>query len=442
MSLSEKEKSDILDLVKNSGVSVEEAILNSFFDTDMSFNDIKASVEDYIKSLKQAQEKRNILELEIKKGKKNSYSGYKKKKAGTEKKEKTAEEIKAEQEKSKKEEEAINKLIVEQNKNIKCDNKTIAQHYTRLRRAIELVAKGYFNSGYIHSKAGLGKSYQTTAILNELNVNYVIFAGDISEAYLYRFLYENNGKIIIFRDLVKLITNLRSIDILKAVTETHGKRIVRKANYSKFQDDLPSYFECNSRFLFEFNNLHFNGLKDDIEALFSRGDYVSLVFSLEDLNDIMLQICKDNDEKEITNYLLSNYNFIGMNTLNLRTQNKAFQIYKYAKENNKEWKSELDIFLKSEMTPTRKILYSLIGNKVIKTRELKSLLIKAQIDGISHLRTADRRIQDWLILEELNIVGLDNPTEECIDNYVATHRNFAVCINPTKLSDTNDKNMG
>jgi len=153
---------------------------------------------------------------------------------------------------------------------------------------------------------------------------------------------------------------------------------------------------------------------------------------MENVNkkNIMIQICDNEIQQGITQFVIEHYNYVGLNALNLRTQQKAFKIHEWSEKEGKEWEKELLLFLKSEMSETRRLLYSLIGNRAIKTTELKKILIRSQYDGISHLRTADRRLHDWLVLGELHIVGFGGD-EEAIENYVATHRNFAVCINDT-----------
>jgi hypothetical protein len=212
------------------------------------------------------------------------------------------------------------------------------------------------------------------------------------------------------------------------MSETHGSRIIYKATYNKEDDELPPFFECQSPLIFEFNTIHFNGMREDIEALFSRGDYVNLVMSFEQVKDIMFQIAKTEEEKEITQFLLDNYSYAGLNMLNLRTQQKAFKIAEYSKRQGKDWKTELMLFMKSEITYARKLLYSFMGDRIIKTSDLKKLLVRSGLDGIYYLRTADRRIREWVELGELKIAGLETDNEDEVEAYMNNHRNFAVCL--------------
>jgi hypothetical protein len=335
-------------------------------------------------------------------------------------------------EEKKKQMEELEKLINEANKRIVCD-KDITKHYENLRNSIERLVKGYINCVFVNGRAGTGKSYQVLAKLNEMglepNKDYIEFSGEMSSAYVYRFLYENNGKILIFRDLINLLTNLRSLELLKTATETREPRIVRKGNYSKETEDLPDYFECKSKFIFEFNSLRYDGLKEDIEALLSRGDYIVLNLSFDEIADIMLKIAKEDWQKEVTIFLLQNYKFVGLNALNLRTQQKAFGIYKWCQETGRDWKQEVEKYLASEMSPIRRTLYTYIGDKIVKSSELKKILVLAHIDGVNSMRSADRRIRDWILMNELYIVGFVSYDEEELEDFLNSHRNYYVSLN-------------
>jgi len=339
-------------------------------------------------------------------------------------------------EERKKQLEQLNKLIQETNRKIKCEDKEINQYYENLRNAIERLAKGYVNSVFICGRTSTGKTYQVISKLNEMglepNKDYVEFAGEMSSAFVYRFLYENNGKILIFRDLINLITNLRSVELLKTATETREPRIIRKGNYSKHTEDLPDYFECKSKFIFEFNALRYNGLKEDIEALLSRGDFITVNLSFDDIANIMRKIAKEDWQKEATEFLIKNYKFIGINALNLRTQQKIFGIYKWCKETNRDWKKEVMKFLNSEMSGIRRTLYTYIGDRAIKSSELKKLMVLANIDGVNTLRTADRRLREWILMGELFIVGFVSYDEEELERFLDTHKAYAVSLNPVE----------
>lgn len=190
-----------------------------------------------------------------------------------------------------------------------------------------------------------------------------------------------------------------SINLLKSATETDEVRLLTKSNYSKAQDDLPSRFEFKGKIIFDYNQVEGLALKEDFDALKTRGDFVDVAFCIEDIKRIMTLICNEDWKKEVTAHLIKHYEFNGQNILNLRTQWKAFKTYEYAKEHNIDWKHELQQELKTMISPVRGNLYSLIGNKAVRTSELKKLMLRNNMIGT--MRTADTRINDWILMEEL-----------------------------------------
>jgi len=268
----------------------------------------------------------------------------------------------------------------------------------KLQIAVEKVAKGYSNIAFIKGRGGIGKSFSIQQLLDKNKVEYVQITGDITEAYLYRILYNCSEKIIWFSDVARLLKTLRSIELLKNATEMHGKRMVRKSNYSNQSADLPDSFEFKGRFIFDFNSLEGLRFKEDFEALITRGDFVELSYSLNDISAKMKQIAKSKEEKLVTEFLISNKEQVNI-YFNLRTQQKAFNTYRYCKKTKQNWKEVLMQEIKNNKSETGNLLYSLIGNEWITKRELiKKLLATRQL---SSLRTAERRINEWVELGEL-----------------------------------------
>jgi len=296
------------------------------------------------------------------------------------------------------------------------DIRGLEEFYKPIRRGVKKMCLGYSNLLFVKSRGGVGKSYQIRRALIENHADYVEIAGDVTEAYLYRLIYENNGKILWFKDVVKLLQNLGSMNLLKGATETEVEKVLTKSNYSKDQDDLPDRFLCRAKFIFDYNNLYGTQLAADFEALTSRGDYNDLPFSDDDMKRLMLLIAVEDWQKEVTRFVIENFEATGMVRLNLRTQWKAFQTYKFSKATGLEWEDELSGELK-RMSRTRSMLYTLIGNKAVKTAELKKLLLRQEI--LQTLRSADRKINEWLYLEDIWKVSEEE-------------KNFYVCINPKR----------
>jgi len=290
--------------------------------------------------------------------------------------------------------------VIEWNKNREFDeNVKIDIFYKSIYRMVDKIVMGYSNLAFIKGNAGIGKSQQIEKRLHKHNKGYVSITGEVTEAYLYRLIYENNGKIIYFKDVVQLLTGLKSINLLKSACESTGKRILTKSSYSKQQDDLPDKFVCRCSFIFDYNTITGLSLKEDFEALKNRGDFKQLVISDVEMKAIMREIAKTDIEKEVTEFLIKNFNENGRVKINLRTQYKSFQTYKFAKKMKLDWKTEIIEEMSDDISEVRGLLYSLIGNKAIKTKELKQMLLRKGI--ATGIRNADRKINQWLFTNEL-----------------------------------------
>jgi hypothetical protein len=279
------------------------------------------------------------------------------------------------------------------------------------------MCKGFSNLVFIKGRGAIGKTYQITKTLISNKADFVSVCGQVTEAYLYRLIYENNGKIIYVKEVAKLLSSIGSVNLLKNATETDGERILTKSSYSKDQADLPNTFVCRCKFIFDFNNLFGEQLKDDFEALISRGDYIELAFSDDDIKNVMRMIAKDDVRKsEVLDLIISKYDENGMVKLNLRTLVKSMQTREYAEKVNKDWKNEVGSEL-NVMTKNRNLLYTLIGNKAVRTTELVKILMKKEV--LNCVRTCHRKIQEWLFLEDLYKVSAED-------------RDYFICINPIR----------
>jgi hypothetical protein len=316
-------------------------------------------------------------------------------------------EEKANQEKEKHQQENLQKdrdmkieaEIQEHNTKLVPVNTNLDQYYVDIDRAVQKVVQGFSNLCFVKGRGGIGKSYNIRKNLVNSKAEFVEINGDVTEAYLYRLFFENNGKILWFKDVAKLLMGLKSINLLKSATETDAVRILTKSNYSKQQEDLPPRFMWDGRIIFDYNSLQGLSLKDDFEALVTRGDYVEFSLSIDDIKEIMQYIAKTPEEKEVTDFVVKEYVYSGYDLLNLRSQVKAIQTRKYAEMNGFDWHQEVKSELVNNQSRTKKFLYGLIGKKAIRTVELKKMLIRS--GHIQTLRTADRMINEWLVLEEI-----------------------------------------
>jgi hypothetical protein len=259
---------------------------------------------------------------------------------------------------------------------------------------------------FIKGRGGIGKSYCIKRALVKNNIDFVVISGRMTEAHLYRTLYENKTKTIWLKDIMRLFRGLESIEMLKAVTETSKEdRIVSNNTYSFEMEYLPKSFLFEGNLVFDFNQVIDMKWSEDFNALISRGELIELVFGFEEMCQIMRLIAETDEEKEATEYLIENYKYIGNNQFNLRTQKDVITEHKFAKMMSIDWKQHIKEYLNRNMTPLRTFLYQFIGNGTLRTMDLKKCLLLSGACGT--LRTADRRVQDWTAMGELFKVSSD-----------------------------------
>ncbi len=290
--------------------------------------------------------------------------------------------------------------------------------YRPLYRAVEKICEGHSHLAFIKGRGGLGKSFSIQKVLEESGEAFHEVNSHCSEAYLYRLFYEQNGKVIWFKDINTLLKGLRSMNILKSATELSEKRIIKRNSYSMHEVDLPYEFEFTGKLIFDYNDLGGLKMKQDFEALISRGDFVDLLISHTDICEIMRGIAKTKEQREVTEFLIKNYIHNGLRTINLRTQHKALKTYYYAKAVGLDWKTEIKQELELKVTSVHTMLHNLIGGELVSTSELKKRLL---LNGfVSTLKTADRRVSEWLVIGELH-------------RHTQGQRNFKVGIRPKLL---------
>ena len=271
--------------------------------------------------------------------------------------------------------------------------------YYPIQRAIEKLALGFSDLCFIRGMPGIGKSFRIRQTLDNLKLEFFEVSGEITEAYLYRVLYQNRNKTIWFKDVVRLLKSPRSIDLLKSACETEKIRTINSYSYGTHNTDLPKQFQFKGKLIFDFNSLTGLRFKEDFEALTTRGDFIDLVFSPQQIASILQSLCVSKEEQEITKFLLINQRTQVMPPLNIRTQRRAFKTAEYAKTTGKDWRDEILIDLDSQETSTRRMLRPLIGDTPIRSSDLKRLLVRNNL--ISTIRSADRRIKDWIELGEI-----------------------------------------
>lgn len=279
------------------------------------------------------------------------------------------------------------------------------EFYKPIYRSINKMKDNCCNAAFIKGPGGMGKSYNIKRALELGGQDYKEVNGQLTEAYLYRTLYENNGKVIWFRDLSKLLAGLGSVNLLKAATEMDAKRTLTTNTYSHQQSNLPKSFEFKGKLLFDYNDVR-GDLKADFEALLSRGDYIHLNFQPDEVAEIMRNIAATEKELETTEYAIKN---CAPEALNLRVQQKAIMTRDFSEKNNLDWKEEVGAELKKYKGRDFYKLFDIMGDKPVTTVQLKKKLMQAGM--VNSLRSAHRKVSD------LEFTGLIKKADDAKRNY-------------------------
>lgn len=136
----------------------------------------------------------------------------------------------------------------------------INERFEFIEQFVRMVAMGVSNSLIVAGPGGLGKTHTVLNTLNamgkkemgigDLNGDYIIVKGHSTAKALYRTLWENNSKTIIFDDCDSVFKDPIGANILKAALDSYDKRVISwNAEFSE-RDDLPNRFEFVGRVIF------------------------------------------------------------------------------------------------------------------------------------------------------------------------------------------------
>ena len=273
--------------------------------------------------------------------------------------------------------------------------KTVNPYYKELEDNIKKIVQGYSKLLIIQGRGGTGKSHNIKKILENEKAVYERISGDITPAYLYKFLYDHNNKIIWFNDIGKLLREIRSVELLKAATETEEPRVLHSHNYNRANEELPSNFTFLGKLIFDINSL--KGIKnmEDFRALVTRGEYILLNPSIKEIKKIMLNIATTSKDKETTIFLISHLPKERYNDINFRTQKKALNNREWAEKNDHDWKKVILQQLKNTGSEEERMLRDIIIKPITKRELIKTLLSTGYINSV---RTGERRVKDWVYL--------------------------------------------
>lgn len=202
-------------------------------------------------------------------------------------------------------------LIQEQSVLIKEEIKpdfTVSERFEFINTFTSLVANKKLNSFVITGSGGLGKTHAVISALNSLGLSahipptmneepdedesvvqeseydYIQIKGFSTAKALYRTLYENNGKIIVFDDCDNILKDANSTNLLKAALDSYEERIICWS--SEKMDDLPKRFYFTGRVIF-ISNL---SLSQFPQPIISRSIKVDLTLTVQEKLERIYQV--------------------------------------------------------------------------------------------------------------------------------------------------------
>lgn len=133
----------------------------------------------------------------------------------------------------------------------------INQRFGFLERCVRLVATSTPTSLIITGDGGLGKSFTVFEQLQkagmEKDVDYVVVKGYSTPKSVYRALYDNRDRIVVFDDCDSVLNNQTSVNLLKASLDSSDIRTVSwltENGGGESEDSLPTRFDFQGKVIF------------------------------------------------------------------------------------------------------------------------------------------------------------------------------------------------
>lgn len=208
----------------------------------------------------------------------------------------------------------------------------INERFKHLETFVDMTIDGFIPSVVICGEAGLGKSH---TVLERFSLkkqiedrDYVIVKGYSSPKGLFKTLYENRNKTIVFDDTDSILKDDVSLNLLKAALDSYSKRLV-SWNSVKFVDDgLPTIFEFTGSIVF-ITNLSMKKLDGAVK---SRALSVDVSMTLDEKITRMREVIKKIEPEIKLSTKSKVIDFIADNAklteeLNFRTLIKGIKIF-------------------------------------------------------------------------------------------------------------------
>lgn len=244
---------------------------------------------------------------------------------------------------NKKLEESIQKILNENITDIEPYYKKIFTHIDLLLDKVKIKGIDEKRGLIILGKRGIGKTRNTISYLekrgySEKKGNLKIVRGHTTPLTLYRILYENSDKLIIFDDIPRdFLANPDVISLFLGALDNTTAGVIEWNSNSPLADDLPNRFVFEGKIIFILNGFPENkALEDYIEALKDR--CIICKFSLSDNQLIEIGYImskKYGVSLEVMDYFKMLVKTRTIKNLSLRLIKEAFRYYLLKKD---EWR--------------------------------------------------------------------------------------------------------
>ena len=220
---------------------------------------------------------------------------------------------------------------------------SVADRFDFITKFTQLVASSKIKSFILTGDGGIGKTHTVLEGLKAKGLNedtigqegdFVFIRGFSTAKNLYRLLWENNGKVIIFDDADSVHKDPIGANILKAALGSEDKRVISwGAEFGK-DEELPNRFAYNGRIVF-ISNLSQSQFP---QALLSRSMKVDLTLNtaekIERIQQVFAEIEGNVAEKAEVLAFVEDYAEIASD-LNIRS---VLNVLKLKRDIGKDWK--------------------------------------------------------------------------------------------------------
>jgi hypothetical protein len=283
--------------------------------------------------------------------------------------------------------------------------------FYEMDKYVRMVSSGIKRGVMIVGKGGLSKTYTTLAILNELGVEYGYVDSYTTPAGLYAWIFEHRDMVLVFDDVVGLLSDKRALAYLKSATDTNydRPRVVHNLTTKPVKDvfgvDVPNHFVFTGSVIILSNEL--NKKNVHIMALLTRFELIELDLSYEQKLAIMREIVKlpfknlsASDRLHCLDTIISKGRGVA-ELINFRTLIKLYQTLEFARGLD-----DLSIFerlsakvLKNEDDEVLQIVRELEKKELSRPDKIHEFMLLTGKSKATYYRVLEEAIPDWKIKE-------------------------------------------